>query len=302
MKTLAIQTFSSLMITCLLISCGAESEKEKGLSSQGKERENLAPDGSNIDGLYKATFTTLNPHVNGTIPGGVTIQRKGDRLFAYVRLFAGGPKVWHQQNIYMGERCPTLNDDLNKDGFIDILEAKQVLGPIIVPLDADVSSQSSGRRFFPVSDLSGSYSYERVTSFSRFFNDLQNEDRDIEDDVTKIGPNAGFSFSGKVVMIQGVAETVPLPESVATFGKNKAFKTLPIVCGIISSTDGSAGVAMTEGIPGPVAPVIDGQDTPAPEGAGEYYPPKPEPEHDSNTNTNHDGETSSGTEHPNNRT
>ena len=67
--------------------------------------------------------------------------------------------------------------DLNLDGFIDIIEAQKVLGRILIPLDADISSQNSGRNFYPLADLSGSYHYERVTSFKRFFNDLKSEDK-----------------------------------------------------------------------------------------------------------------------------
>lgn len=294
MKTTNITSFTLLMISCLLVACGKSTSTHRNSEGSVNGRENLAPDGSNINGLYKATFTTLNPHVNGTIPGGATFLRKGDRLYAYVRLFAGGPRVWHQQNVYIGNRCPTLNDDLNKDGYIDILEAKQVLGQILVPLDSDVGTQSAGKRYFPLSDLSGSYSYERIASFNRFFKDLQDEDHDTEDDITKIAPNSGFSFIGKSVMIQGVSDKIIFPETVATFGKKKVFQTLPIVCGIFSATDAIVGESMTQSIPGPVAPVVDGQDTPAPPGAGEYYPPDPQAERGNGTNTNTEGETTDG--------
>src|SRR5690606_13384607 len=134
-----------------------------------RQDELLPPDGSNIDGIYMAKFETLNPQVNGTVPGSFTVYRKDDRLMFYGRVFAGYPKAWHQQYIHIGSRCPNQNDDTNGDGFIDIVEARQVMGKIVVPLDSDPGSQASGSRFFPLGDLSGSYWYERVTSFKRFF-------------------------------------------------------------------------------------------------------------------------------------
>jgi len=103
-------------------------------------------DGSNIEGHYQARFTTLNSHINGTIPGSANLYRIKNRLFAYVRLFGGGVNAWHMQNIYIGKKCPTLSDDLNQDGFIDIIEAEKVLGKIIIPLDNNIKTQKAGEK------------------------------------------------------------------------------------------------------------------------------------------------------------
>jgi len=232
-------------------------------STSSTQKEEIAEsDGSNIQGTYRAMFKTLNPVVNGTVPGSVTIKRTEDKLMAFVRLFAGYPRAWHQQNIYMGNRCPTIDDDLNKDGYIDIVEANFVLGKIIIPLDADLNSQMSGRRFFPLGDLSGTYHYERVIGFERFFNDLTSEDKDPNDIYVK-APE-GLSLIGKAVLIQGVSDTVTLPDSVQSMERFEAFKTIPVVCGIFSKIEGQVGAAYNGEIPGPMAEVVDDQDRPAP--------------------------------------
>lgn len=274
MKNISLKIVSSLALLSLAISCGdSGSSKSKGSTQVGEqevqEEEIIPLDGSNIDGTYTAKFVTLNSHVNGTIPGSATFMRKEDKWFAYIRLFAGMPKAWHMQNVYEGTRCPTANDDLNLDGFIDIVEAQAVLGKILIPLDSDISTQNSGRAFFPLADLSGSYHYERITSFSRFFQDLKAEDKNPDDHVTKLGPDQGLKLVGKAVMIQGIAEDVELPETVQTLDRRRPFQTLPIVCGIYEKVEATPGEAYSEEIPGPVADVIEGQDQPAPDEDGQ---------------------------------
>ncbi len=268
MKNFEYKVLSSFAVIALLAACG-KSNGNKSSSDGRQQQEEAALDGSHIQGHYNAKFSTLNPHVNGTIPGSATFFRKEEKFYAYLRLFAGGPKAWHQQFVYEGNRCPTLNDDSNLDGFIDIQEAEAVLGKILIPLDSDIGSQSSGRRFFPLADLSGYYHYERITSFKRFLSDLQDADGDLEDDTRKLAADEPLIITGKAVMVMGVVETVQLPETVASKGRHRAFQTLPIVCGLFQKVEGLPGETYSETIPGPVAEVEIGQDRPAEDLPGE---------------------------------
>ena len=266
MKNFKLKVLSTVAALSLAVSCGKDSGSgSSGNSSGTRQAQEPAPvDGSNIDGHYQAKFITMNPHVNGTIPGSANFQRKEDKLYVYVRLFAGGVKAWHMQHVYTGGRCPTMKDDSNGDGFLDIQEAEKVLGKILIPLDSNISSQSAGRRFFPLADLSGYYHYERITSFRRFLQDLQDEDRDPEDDLVKLAAGEGLRIAGKTVLIQGVVETVDLPETVASKGRHAAFQTLPVACGVFRKVDKEPGTPyVMDRIPGPIADVIEGQDRPA---------------------------------------
>lgn len=258
---------ASLAVLSLLASCGQEEDKKKDTTgATGVTRQEQAlPDGSNINGFYLATFKTLNSHIVGTIPGSASFTRNDDKLFIYLRLFAGSPKAWHMQGVYTGNRCPDLRDDKNGDGTIDIQEALAVVGNLLIPLDSDPSTQAGGRAFFPLGDLSGSYHYERVVNFSRFFGDLQAEDKDPNDNLVKITPGQGLTFVGKVVMIQGVSEDIQLPETVGSLERRRPFQTLPIACGIYEKVDRVPGHSQETEIPGPVAEVEEGQDRPAPE-------------------------------------
>lgn len=256
-----MQFLGLAFLMAFVVSCG-KSNSNAGLPI---EKIPLPVNGSNIVGLYMAKFDTLNVAVNGNIPGSATLQRKNDKFYAYVRLFGGAPHAWHMQNIHVG-RCPTPSDDLNADGFVDIEEAKRVLGQVLLPLDSNLSSQRAGRNIYPTADASGNYFYERVTSFSKMFGDLKSEDEDPADNMTKLSADSGLDFSGKVVLIQGAPETAILPETVATTDGYPAHQTLPIAC---------ASFEQVRSIPG--EPVPDTAPTPGPVNDGDVSSPEPEP-------------------------
>jgi hypothetical protein len=262
------KNFIFALLPVMVVSCGGGSSNSKSKLQQQQEQQ-AAIDGSEVQGTYLAQLNTLNPQVNGSVPASVTFSRDEDKLAVYTRLFAGSPEAWHQQFVYTGSRCPTLSDDLNADGFIDITEATKVVGNVLVPMDSDLSSQSAGRNFFPLGDLSGSYFYERVTSFKKFFKDLRTEDSNQNDNMVKLAETEGLNLTGRVAMILGVAPTTVLPETVATQGRYRNFQTFPVACGAFSQVTATPGLPEDGEIPGPVAQVEEGQDRPAPPGSGE---------------------------------
>jgi hypothetical protein len=187
--------------------------------------------GAKAQVIFMAKLKTLNPETNGILVGSTTIYVKDDQLLSYVRLFAGAPKAWHMQNVYLGNRCPTIDDDLNKDGFIDIAEGNNVWGNVLIPLDGNLNSQASGLNTFPVADDYGAYFYEKEASFSSFLKDLRSPDLNPGDNIAKLKPNESWNLEGKVMVIQGVANQ-PFPETVTTYGLFYAYQTLPIACGV----------------------------------------------------------------------
>ena len=266
-----MQFFGILLLLAFVSSCG------KSNSSAGMpvaKSKVLPVNGSNIRGLYMAKFFTINSHVNGSLPGSATIQRQEDKFFAYVRLFGGAPNAWHQQNIYEGSRCPNMGDDLNKDGYIDIEEGNKVWGKVLIPLDANISSQYAGKNIFPLGDATGSYFYERVGSFDKMFKDLKSEDKNMADNVSKLLPEQGLDIEGRVVVIQGTANTVIYPETVASYKNQAPYQSLPIACGVFSRVTKIPGTPHPEEIPGEVDDIEEGD---APEGDN-WEPETPTPE------------------------
>lgn len=196
------------------------------------EENPLPVNGSNIEGLYMAEFMTLNSQVNGTVSGSATLQRRDDKFHAYVKVKGGAPHTWHQQNVHEGS-CPGPADDMNGDGLIDVEEANIALGQILVPLDSNLSSQSAGQNNYPIGDSQGTYYYDRETSFDSLFADLKTEDTNPDDNMTKLSPDDGLDFEGKVVVIHGAPATATIPDTVVTTDGKPAHQTLPIACGTL---------------------------------------------------------------------
>jgi hypothetical protein len=268
MKLYKIKIFILIKALFLISSCGKKIADDKRSIARNQDEQTRTEDRGDFYGVYQAKFMTLNPHINGTIPGSANFFRKKDdeNFYVYVRFFAGGANSWHMQHIYTGSRCPNLLDDKNSDGFIDIQEAEDIMENILIPLDSDLNSQDLGQRFFPISDLTGYYFYERVTNFDRFLNDLRSEDTTTEDNMIKLKVQEEFDLTGKTVLIQGVSENIKLPETVATKGKHRAYQTLPVTCGVFQKIEQAPGDPyVTDRIPGPIAEVEEGQDRPAPQ-------------------------------------
>lgn len=257
-----------LLLLSFVSSCG-KSNSNAGLPEV--KQKVLPVNGENINGLYMAKFFTINPGVNGTLPGSATLQRQDDKFYAYIRVFGGAPNAWHQQNVHVGSRCPNAGDDLNGDGYIDIEEGNKVWGKVLLPLDSNIASQAAGKNIFPIADASGTYFYERVTSFDRMFDDLKTVDKNLDDNIAKLSPEQGLDFEGKVVVVHGTADTVIYPETVASADRRPPHQTLPIACGVFSKVTSIPGqVEGGEEVPGPIgdveeAPVPVPEEIPAPE-------------------------------------
>jgi hypothetical protein len=246
-----------MLLLFFIVACG-KSDSSAGMPV---EKNKILPvDGSNIMGLYMAKFFTINPGVNGTLPGSATLQRQDDQFLAYVRLFGGAPNAWHQQNVHVGKRCPNASDDLNRDGYIDIEEGNLVWGKIILPLDSNLRSQKSGKNIYPIADATGSYFYERETSFEEMFNDLKSEDKDLNDPWIKLASDKGLDFEGKVVVVHGTASDIDYPPTVVSADNRPVFQTLPIACGVFKKVTKIPGEPYDGTIPGPIDPEVSGDE------------------------------------------
>lgn len=187
-----------------------------------------------LDGQYLAVFETLNPQVTTKITGAFTFSREKetDEIVGDVRITNAGPALIHAQNVRLGTRCPTANDDSNADGIIDAREGEAIYGGIYFPLDGDLSTQSSHDGEFPVGDVYGNYIWARVTKFSTFIKDLRSEKS--TDGYFKLSKREPMDLEGRVVVIHGVDAAADLPASVRSVGRSAAHQSLPIACGVIS--------------------------------------------------------------------
>ena len=263
-----MRIFAIMLLFVFLISCG-KSNSRAGYPRGEYKPIFLPTDGSNISGIYMAKFQTLNAQINGTVPGSATLYKKDDKFYAYVRLFGGAPRTWHQQHVHEGIRCPDLTDDINGDGYIDIEEGNKVWGKILLPLDSNISSQKSGSNIYPVADESGSYFYERTTNFEKMFQDLKSPAEDQNNNYRKLLPEEGLDFRGKVAVVLGTSETVIYPETVASADGRPVHQTFPVACGVFERVTEVPGEPHTDEIPGPVDDAQPEEDTTVPENDNE---------------------------------
>jgi hypothetical protein len=210
----------------------------------------------NPDGHYLAAFEPINSQT-GSVLGALTLLKEGDKFMADIRLNNGHPGVVHRQNIYIGTSCPSKEMDVNQDGFIDIIEARPSVESILIPLDGDLNSQLGASDYWPISDQYGSYWWGKTGSYLSLMQDLWKSDENADDNLVKLNKDQLLTLVGKVVLIQGVAETTMLPDTVATMGRFNKFQTLPVACaritfvskapGVIDDSDELAGVSVPEG-------------------------------------------------------
>ena len=228
-------SFSLILVPLLVVSSCVKSGKKSTESSVAgmNQNETIEIDGSNVQGNYSADIWPVNYNLHFKTIGKVGVKRQGDSFSASVQLSYGPKDTTVKQAIYTARRCPNLNDDLNKDAYIDILEARIAIGKITIPFDSNLDSQSDGKDQYPTVDSSGKMTYFQTASFSRLFEDLKDIDRDLADDIIKLGADEGITLPGRIVLFQGMPTKIPLPPSVGTIEGEDKYKSIPVGCAVL---------------------------------------------------------------------
>jgi hypothetical protein len=261
---------SFALCSTLLLSC---SKSGGGGASQGTTITS-EPIETEMYGTYQAVFAPINTDVSGHLNGSLTLVREKDDFVADVRFSGGPPGVLHTQTIHIGDRCPTMADDLNQDGFVDGEEAALIHKEILIPLDDDLSSQWMGLGTYPATDEYGYYFWSRSTPFEKMMKDLHEDDINLTDDYVKLGSEKSLTMAGKIVIIRGVPEKTVLPETAKGLGRMENHQALPIACGIIRKMGTAPGEIDKDitNIPVPTGETVGGSSG-ADDGA--LFPPTP---------------------------
>jgi hypothetical protein len=223
-STLASVVLSASLLS--LVSCGNDDSGKKLSVETNQQRQET-------QGLYTANLTSLNNSVAGTPSGLVTFGVEGDEVTATITVDGAPAQVIHRQSIRTGNGCPEASSDVNGDGFIDIMEAEAVSGKIFIPLDSDLNSHTGGSNY-PVARSSGKYFYNESASLSSMIADIFAPSEGADSAIATLAAGEDLNFSGRTVMIQGVAMTNTLPETVATRDGLTTQATLPIACGVLT--------------------------------------------------------------------
>lgn len=230
MKSL-IKLSLPVLSLCLLASCADSGKGTPGFEQT--QNEVVREDGSNIEGIYAADVWPVNYNLHFKKIGAVGIVRDGDTFSAKFRIKYAPKSTTLRPALYTGRRCPNITDDLNKDAYIDILEARLAIGKITIPFDADLDSQMAGRGSYQSSDETGKYAYDMSASFSRMFEDLKGEDENSHDQMIKLPEGEGLTLPGRIILFHGMDKKIKLPESVASTDGDSANSTIPVACAVL---------------------------------------------------------------------
>lgn len=225
-----------LVCLALVVACvdpGPRLKNSGALPGAVNQNERIEADGSNVQGSYAADIWPVNYNLHLKRIGTVGLGRSGDNFTVAVRLTNGPEETTVKQALYTGRRCPSIIDDLNKDAYIDILEARLAIGKITIPFDADLESQSGGQGEYPQVDGSGQMAYSRSASFDQLFTDLRAPDDNPDDQLIKLSDGEGLTFPGRIVLFQGMPRKVSLPDYVATTEGEDKYESIPVGCAVL---------------------------------------------------------------------
>lgn len=180
-------------------------------------------DEQSIEGRYQALLRPMNTALAGNTHGKLSLQVMAERLSVTIHLNDGPAQVVHPQYIYSGATCPGENADLNRDGYMDLLESDSFFGARLIPLDGDLASGAAGMDGFPTSDSLGQTHYYREGNLTALLEDLSSYH----------GPELSLRLAGRVVVIHGVHPDTYLPGTIRAPADAGEHESLPIACGVL---------------------------------------------------------------------
>ncbi len=220
-----IKTTAKYISLLCLISCNPETKDQKSIL--------VTTTPASITGDYQVILRPLNNHLAGWIPNGKSELKIDDKTLSIKSWIDDSSAVTHRQFILKGSRCPTLEDDKNKDGVIDIIETVRVSGKIILPLDNNLQVQLGPLDQYPF----GNFAYDQEISLKDLEEDLRQPDSNPDDHVIKLTPREFLSFENKVMIVLGINEKTILPDLTQNLDGVSPQLSIPIVCGLIKKTD-----------------------------------------------------------------
>jgi hypothetical protein len=236
MRSASLLKAAPLVLAAVFTAACSGEQATTPISSDMSSMPGMSADKSLKEGVvYVADLSPLNPEVQnrldpdrktstGVASGKAYFKVVNGMLTAVVDAKGTEPAEGafpdgiHPQHIHASDRCPTASADTNGDGIVDVIEGLPFYGPILVPLDGDISNATSEIPTFPFGmGKKGTYHYEASTTLS----------------VLEAAIGEPLNLSARHVVIHGVDLATPLPASVQSLPGLPAQITLPIACGEI---------------------------------------------------------------------
>lgn len=224
-----------LVALFFLAACGNRGHKSDVITNQGPridhQKEPVIQMAETDDGRYQVRLLPLNEQFAGDPSGVFQVIIKGDSFEVDGEMRRMHHGVRHFQFIHAGVRCPDEGDDKNGDFILDGFETLAASGPVVLPLDSNISSQFEGLSYGPLANEEGTYFYRRTTSFASLMADLFALDHDLSDRMVKLAPNEKLRLQDKVMVVYGVDANTHLPESASALDELGPREAFPVACG-----------------------------------------------------------------------
>lgn len=178
---------------------------------------------------YIAHIKPLNANKIGTSAHGTAeFTLDGDKLHIKVEMFGTPANIEHWEHFHgfadsRDAQVPTIAQDVNHDGFIDLPETEAVSGTTMVPLDDAPEKMNIPHDGYPKANENGYYEYEIDVPLT-----------ELQAKFKKAFGTADLHLDKRVVYVHGVPASLKLPDTVG--GKvmgYDAHTTLPIAAGKI---------------------------------------------------------------------
>ena len=178
---------------------------------------------------YIAKIKPINADKIETQAHGIaTFSENGNSLYIHVEMFDTSANIEHWEHFHgfpdgKQAHVPTLMQDVNHDGFIDLPETEAVSGTTMVPFDDAPQERSIPHDGYPVADKYGHYEYDKDVPL-----------KDLQAKFRRAFGSDDLQLDKRVVYVHGVPADLKLPSSVAGNAMSyDAHTTLPIAAGEI---------------------------------------------------------------------
>lgn len=183
---------------------------------------------------YRAELTPLNADKIGTQAYGyVDFTKTGDNLHIKLEMFDTPANTQHWEHFHgfpdgHEANVPTMAQDANGDGWIDLPETEAVSGTTMVPLDGAPHEMCIPHDGYPVADANGYYSYEKDVSYAKLLAKFKD-----------VFGGGDLALDQRVVYIHGVPADLAIPDTVGgkLTDQYDQHVTLPIAAGKITQID-----------------------------------------------------------------
>lgn len=181
---------------------------------------------------YIAKLIPLNADKIGTsASGSADLQVVDGKLIVAIDIAGLTPGLMHLQHFHgfpdgKDATCPTAKEDMNGDGFVDLIETEAVAGTTMLPFHDHPVTLEIPNDTYPVANKNGAASYRHTDSVDELEKALKEKFKAPVLDLAK-----------RVIFVHGVPSDTKLPETVKSLRGVPAQVTIPVACGKIEAAE-----------------------------------------------------------------